>query len=166
MSEVRINVGCGVHLAKGWTNIDVHYGDDVYPDITASATDLPFEDSSVDKIYAGHFLEHVDLGEPMKKVLDEFRRVLTIDGEAMFVGPDLTRAEKDWPEMIEAIEAHEGDWEGHGHSWDSREETILDFLKEFGWDAVAIPIEHVPEPWPVVSRIGWQCAASARPKQQ
>lgn len=167
MKETRINIGCGVHYAEGWINIDVHYGDDIYPDIVASVIEgLPFKDKTVDKIYAGHFLEHIDLDGEMDDVLNELKRVLSDDGEVMFVGPDLTRAEKDWPEMIEAIIPHEGDWHGHGHSWESREETILELLDESGWDATALPILEVPDEWPVVSKIGWQCAVAAKPKRE
>lgn len=161
---MKINLGCGEFRAEGWVNVDIYNGDGPLPDIVASAYNMPFDDNSVTHLYAGHFLEHIAL-EDLPLILTEIKRILTLDGEVMFVGPDLTRAEENWPEMIAPILNGEGRWHGDAHLWESREETILDLLEKENWEASAIPIADVDIKWPVTSYIGWQYAISALPKQ-
>lgn len=160
---MKVNLGCGEYYAQGWTNVDSYGGEGTVPDVVASAYDLPFEDGSVYKLYAGHFLEHIALDD-LPKIFKEIERVLAPDGEVMFVGPDLTRAEQDWPEMVPAILNGEGRWPGDAHLWESREDTILDVLEASDWHAAALPVAEVSEEWPLTSRIGWQYAVMAAPK--
>lgn len=161
---MKVNLGCGEFRAEGWVNVDVQSEDGPLPDVVASAYDMPFDDNSVTHLYAGHFLEHIAF-EDLPLILKEIARILTPDGEVMFVGPDLTRAEENWPEMVAPILNGEGRWPGDEHLWESREETIMDLLKEEGWEATAIAIADVDSKWPVTSYIGWQYAISALPKQ-
>lgn len=161
---MKLNVGCGNHYAPGWTNTDITKEDGgPQPDVVCSVLDLPFEDDSVDRIYAGHVLEHLSLDD-VPKALAEFRRVLAEDGELMLVGPDLTRAEKYFPEEVEPIRYGAGRWAGDVHLWESREDTMAEILADNGWDVkIYADITHVPNRWPVTSRIGWQFAMKAIP---
>lgn len=59
---MKLNLGCGIHLKKGFINIDIDKRvDPKYPfkrlDLNKS---LPFKDNSVDYIYTNHALEHID----------------------------------------------------------------------------------------------------------
>lgn len=162
MSQTWINVGCGEFRADGWINIDMTSEDGgPQPDIQASADDLPFEDKSVHRIYAGHVLEHISL-DAVPEVLKEFKRVLADDGILAIVGPDLTRAEESFPDEIDNIKYGADRWAGDVHLWDSRESTMLSILLENGWAVEAVPIESdALNDWPVASRIGWQFAVMA-----
>lgn len=55
---IRLNVGCGDYPLEGWVNVDVRALPGV--DVVSRAEALPFADSSVTEIYAGHVLEHLE----------------------------------------------------------------------------------------------------------
>jgi SAM-dependent methyltransferase len=75
--SVRLNLGCGTDIKKGYINVDFKksLGVDLICDF--NNTVLPFVDNSVDEIILSHVLEH--LVEPLKLVL-ECHRVLKKDG--------------------------------------------------------------------------------------
>ena len=84
---VRLNLGSGKLKLDGYTNIDD--APEVEPDVCAGAVDylksLPA--GSVDEIYAGHFLEHLEY-EDGQQVLKECHRVLRSGGTIGVVVPD------------------------------------------------------------------------------
>lgn len=159
---VKVNVGCGEFYAEGWINIDrTQEEGGPQPDIVASAESLPLQNSCVDRIYAGHVLEHVELIE-VPKILAEFERVLKNDGVLVVVGPDLTRAEYDYPDLIPDIKYGGARWEGDTHLWESRESTMYRILKDEGWETKIYPIESPAlDDWPVTSTAPWQFAIAA-----
>lgn len=160
---IQINVGCGEFRAEGWLNVDIYSGDEgPQPDIIASAEDLPFGTGTVDRIYAGHILEHIAL-EKVPEILEEFKRVLAPTGGLLVVGPDLDRAEVDYPDHVEIIKTGGHRWPGDEHLWESRESTMLELLKDGGWDVAAAPVHQVflTGLWPITSGIGWQFAIFA-----
>lgn len=73
---IKLNLGCGQDIRKGWVNIDRAKGDgvNIVHDITKR---LPFEDESVDFILVSHVLEHIIHFED---VIPEFHRVLKPGG--------------------------------------------------------------------------------------
>ena len=81
---VRLNIGCGPDQPEGWVNLDSN--PDEEPDIVADVRHLPFDDDSVDEIYASHILEHIDCREP---VLEEWCRVLRPGGLITIAVPDI-----------------------------------------------------------------------------
>ena len=84
---VRINLGCGRLKLEGFVNVDQF--DDVEPDVVSDATSFlgSQEDNSVDEIYAGHFLEHLDY-EQGQALLSECFRALRSGGRLGIVVPD------------------------------------------------------------------------------
>lgn len=110
---LKIDVGCGNRPRKGYIGVDK------YPkkraEIQAEAHDLPFEDGEVDAINSSHMIEHIH--NPMvEKVIQEFHRVLKVDGLLTLRCPDFERLLEMWIE---------GDYEyrwGIGHH------------KIFGWE--------------------------------
>lgn len=80
-----LDVGCGHnihHLKKGDVGIDLQKG---LCDIQAPAYNLPFNNSSFDKIIMGHVLEHLmNLGTALKEV----KRVLKPDGVLLIEVPN------------------------------------------------------------------------------
>lgn len=74
---IRINLGCGWrNFGKDWVHID---GGN-YPHLNSrDITKLPYEDSSVDLIYASHVIEYFDR-EEIVTILNEYKRALKSGG--------------------------------------------------------------------------------------
>jgi len=70
MTEVKLDIGCGLKKREGFLGIDIVRTESV--DIIAKVENLPFKDSSVDVIYTRHTLEHVD---DFEKAVKEMWRV-------------------------------------------------------------------------------------------
>ena len=86
---MMLNLGCGDHRAPApWVNIDRWPG--VHPDVVASADALPFRSGSVERLYCGHLLEHLEWETELPEALAEIRRVTD---SVCFVGPDYDRAQ-------------------------------------------------------------------------
>ena len=84
----KILLGCGNKKRNGWINIDID--ESVKPDFIGSATELPFEDGTIDCIDSQHMFEHLFLKE-VDKALSEWIRVLKIGGELLIELPNLDR---------------------------------------------------------------------------
>jgi predicted SAM-dependent methyltransferase len=85
---MKLHLGCGKRdFGEGWVNIDradfphVHYHD---------ITELPFDNCSVEYIYASHVLEYFDQFEVIE-VLKEWHRVLKPGGVLRVAVPDFTQ---------------------------------------------------------------------------
>ncbi|MGG7646401.1 class I SAM-dependent methyltransferase [Rhodovulum sp. YNF3179] len=81
-----LQIGGGYHLVKeeGWINGDIIAGD-----IFLNATKkLPFENESLDAVFAEQFLEHISL-ESAAFLLKEIHRCLKPNGTIRFATPDL-----------------------------------------------------------------------------
>jgi predicted SAM-dependent methyltransferase len=87
---LRLHLGCGKRILPGYVNIDIGTSGDMSADIRH----LPFEDTSVDEIYASHVLEHFGRHE-VANVLSEWSRVLRPGGQIYIAVPN-----------IEAVVAH------------------------------------------------------------
>ena len=75
---ISLNLGCGFNKEDGYINIDNR--SEVDPDLICDVTEgLPFEDSSVDKVQAVNFLEHILIGKTIF-VIEEIYRVLKDKG--------------------------------------------------------------------------------------
>lgn len=202
---MRLNIGCGPHYAKGWTNVDVVSipSADINPDVVASIDNLPFDDGSVELLYAGHCVEHlsilpthlppIKIGEvavpampnqapigllsQFDDAMREIARVLAADGQAAFVCPDVYRAIHWWKEgraewnLVDAcLEGPDAGidpataWDGCFHQWNCHEQRLLEQVQRTFPNAIAVPMESsFLDPFPMVSRVGWQCAVVIRP---
>ena len=66
-SELRLNLGCGSDLRKGWVNVDLHGGAQVKLDL--NSRNWPWEDNSVCEVSLHHVLEHLpDTVQVMKEI--------------------------------------------------------------------------------------------------
>lgn len=77
--EIHLDIGCGDNKkAPYFTGIDIdkYEGVDIIQDLRF--TPLPFEDNSVDGVYASHFLEHLTFDENLY-LFNEIYRVLKPD---------------------------------------------------------------------------------------
>ena len=82
---IKINMGCGWRdFGKDWVHID---GGD-YPHLDSKDIfNLPYDDDSVDLIYASHVIEYFNRGE-VKDVLNEWIRVLKPNGTLRLAVPN------------------------------------------------------------------------------
>lgn len=83
----NINMGCGpTNFGSNWVHID---GGD-YPHLDSKdITKLPYEDNTVDLIYASHVIEYFD-DEEVFPLLQEWKRVLKPGGVLQLAVPDLS----------------------------------------------------------------------------
>lgn len=83
---VEVELGCGKNKRAGAIGIDCRQVPeaDIWMDLDKS--DLPFKDSSVDKIYASHVIEHLDYFH----IMDEMHRVLKDGGTVEIAVPYFT----------------------------------------------------------------------------
>lgn len=85
-NKLRLNLGCWVFKMMGYINIDI---DPQFADVVADCNKLPYEDNSVDEIYAGHILEHCV--DPYI-ALAEWKRVMKEGAQINVVIPDMKKA--------------------------------------------------------------------------
>lgn len=109
-SMLRLNVGCGDYALPdhaGWVNIDS--SSDSKADHVEIVPPLVYGSESVDEIYAGHFLEHLDVPQ-REYFMAECYRVLRPGGLLGLLVPD-TR---------EIMRRYLGDMGDYGQSADGR----------------------------------------------
>lgn len=83
--ELRLHVGSGTQRLEGWVNVDLRKLPEV--DVALDVRDgLPFRD--VDKVYAEHFLEHLDVDVAVDFLLD-VRTILRPGGWLRLSTPNL-----------------------------------------------------------------------------
>jgi predicted SAM-dependent methyltransferase len=133
---LKIHLGCGPQILKGWINIDnLEYpGVDRVLDVTQG---LPFEDVSF--VFAEHFIEHLAYPDGLS-LLRECRRVLREDGVLRLSTPNL-----DWvwmthyrlgmsePEEVQACFALNRAFRGWGHQFLYNERTLRATLNDAGF---------------------------------
>lgn len=71
-SPIKLNIGAGNKPIDGFISVDIKDG--------INANSLPYEDASVDEVYASHVLEHFPY-EQTVDVLREWSRVLKPGGK-------------------------------------------------------------------------------------
>lgn len=157
VARTRLNVGCGEFKAKGWINIDLQENAMVHPDVEADIRSLPYQDGTVEAVYLGHVLEHLEQ-EDVELALKEVGRVLGDEGRLCVVGPNLDR-------MVPGSAEHESArvgamrWDADAHKWDCTATLLLAMCTDAGFSMRQVPITSpLLDEWPVTSRIWWQAA--------
>lgn len=89
----RMNIGCGSFPLPFWANVD--RDPLTVAQIHAIVPPIPAKDESLDEIYAGHFLEHLDRVEA-REFLRECMRCLVPGGRLGLVVPDTREVMKRW----------------------------------------------------------------------
>lgn len=85
-SDLKLHLGCGKNIKKGWINIDLNNRADLQLDLREN---LPFGNDSCSMIYSEHFLEHIDYPEQVTTLLKECHRILKPGGVFSVSVPDI-----------------------------------------------------------------------------
>lgn len=89
----RLNLGCGLAVAEGWTNVDIDdHGQEHVLDVRDG---LPFPDGHFGLVVANHVL-HMLTFQELPGVLAEVRRVLAADGVLRIIEADPIKAFRAW----------------------------------------------------------------------
>lgn len=162
---MKLDIGPGDWSAPDdWTSVDqVQRAGRV--DVIGSLLDLPFEDGSVEKVYCGHVMEHIE-EENLPRAFAEIGRVLEPDGVLMIVGPDYKRAkEQGEPQfLLDSIKASPREEylasEGAVHAWTCDEGRMRKHVEAAGFRCRPLPVAEVDsEEWPIGDRKArWQFA--------
>jgi predicted SAM-dependent methyltransferase len=134
--KVKLHVGCGPRILKGWINIDLsyepyhnymqYYTDKFYPESIRGdqsdfyATDvtknpLPFPDNSVDVIFHEDFLEHLNQRDQIL-FLSETCRILKNGGIHRINTPNLITSMRDHSNFSRGYDGvYTDEWNKHGH---------------------------------------------------
>jgi hypothetical protein len=161
-------LGCGEYPAFGWYNVDVNTTYGVKSDVTMDVTrEFPVEVGVAEKIYAGHILEHIEY-DIVIDVLNFWYGHAATGCELLVVGPDSDRgramraAGQLTDEELAGLGINHVQGYGFGHLWESTEANTRELMDKSLWTVTGMQqIEHVPPPWPITSRIGWQFAIFA-----
>ena len=81
---MKLNLGCGKNIQKGWINVDAVKIDGVDIVCDLNKFPWPFDDDSVDTILMDNILEHLD---DVVKVMEEVYRILKVNGNAEIIVP-------------------------------------------------------------------------------
>jgi SAM-dependent methyltransferase len=166
----NINVGCGTHYAKGWTNIDLVYLPEhkTTPDVVADPLKgLPIPDNSVDRVYLGHILEHIRW-DHIVDFATEMLRVLVPGGECAVVGPDFFLTIDLWSKGALPLSGVRGvmenaapflnggeGWDGARHQWNCYESRASDVMQHAGFEideSFTGRLTHLRKAkWPVIA---------------
>ena len=91
---MKVNVGCGNDIRKGWVNLDFRDEDGV--DVVADITEgMPFKDGECDELLCQDVLEHFPLAMT-DKILSEWARVLRKGGYITIEVPNMELNFKHW----------------------------------------------------------------------
>jgi len=89
MSNMKINLGCGGTHKKGYLNVDAF--DDTIADKIMSASDLKFEDNTIDEILLSQAIEHLGIIQSLYTISECFR-VLKPNAKLIIETPDIRAA--------------------------------------------------------------------------
>lgn len=159
----KLNVGSWCFPMDGWINMEGNPALATRPTIISGMDGrLPFRDGSLEAVYCGHVLEHIRWAH-VPPFLAECARVLEPGGGFAAVGPDCDRAVAEGHPDAHGWAGDESLWDGTGepHVWKCTEASLLELVAGVFPDARAVPITDLPEEWPAVSRVWWQCAVVA-----
>ena len=153
---VRLHVGCGPRVLKGWLNIDLayepfeaylrYYGDRFYPPEVRGARSeffaidpthgLPLPDDSVAVIFHEDFIEHLSQRDALV-FLAETYRVLRCDGVHRVNTPNLiTSMRRSSDFTLGAAGVHVGEWDRHGHLNVLSPSSLEEFARLVGYQRI------------------------------
>jgi SAM-dependent methyltransferase len=94
---VKVNLGCGRKLLKGFINVDIGYDFKDKSFVKADVRDLPFKDNYADYILVRQVLEHLNFMN-VPNALHEWIRILKPGGRMVITCPNFDLMAQDWLE--------------------------------------------------------------------
>lgn len=117
--RIKINLGCGIYVKKGWINVDKFFTEDELKNnsgkskyalfekgakyVQADIINLPFPDNYADLIEAHEVMEHLSLWD-IEKAFKEVYRVLKKGGRFFMHSPSFNGVVIDWLRMNNNID--------------------------------------------------------------
>ncbi len=86
---MKLNLGCGNKVMKGYINIDSVKSDVVDKVMDLNKLPYPFKTNSIDEVYMRNILEHLD--DPIQ-VIHEVKRILKASGKLVIIVPHFSCA--------------------------------------------------------------------------
>jgi SAM-dependent methyltransferase len=85
-TELKIDLGCGNNKQEGYIGIDRIKFDKVDIVLNLGIDPLPFENDTVDEVYASHFVEHLTAVERVR-LFNELYRVMKVGSKMTMIVP-------------------------------------------------------------------------------
>lgn len=135
---LKLNIGCGKRRILGYVGVDAVHGQNV--DKVALATELPYQDNSVDEILAVHVWEHFSLDQ-CETVISEWWRVLKHKGTLTLELPCIRKCCENFlkgkPESL-GLRGIYGDPDTHStifdiHKWGWTHKSLSEWLTQRGF---------------------------------
>ena len=92
---LKVNLGCGGNIVKGFVNIDDFLITDNPDFLRGNAKNIPLETGTVDYLVCDQMLEHIPMAD-IHIVLSEIRRVLKEGAKCVIIVPDFRDAAEEW----------------------------------------------------------------------
>jgi GT2 family glycosyltransferase len=150
MNKMRLNLGCGKYPLPGFVNIDIKKTDGV-DKVFDLSRGIPYKSNSIDEIYLGHFIEHLDFPTALF-ILRECFRVLKLGGVITAVSPDLEYFKNKAIEIFNYYIFPTPDVEITPHKSAWRSNALIRYMQIIGFDEVQ---EAEDSPY-LTARVPWQ----------
>ena len=133
---MKLHLGCGDRILKGWTNIDIlPWNSQVFE---GDVTIFTFDDNSIDEIYASHVLDHLSRNEELDRALSEWYRVLKPGGVLRVAVSDFERVVSMYIEGLDLerlwghiVGGHKDKYDRHGCVFDFK--LLKTYLEKHGF---------------------------------
>jgi predicted SAM-dependent methyltransferase len=142
----RVNIGCGHIQPEGYINVDAREIPGV--DIISSASDLIFEDGSLDEIYCSHLIEHFTELELKRKILPHWQLKLAPQGILRITVPDAKsmmsaymKGEMSFDDLRKVTYGAQ-DYEGDFHYTMFTVESLSALLTEAGFKSIELVADN------------------------
>lgn len=169
-----LNPGCGPYYMDNWLNTEFEEGavpsepdlaNSTYKaDLYCDYFDLPnlLEERSFEKIYFGHFLEHIH----EHRIIESLKIGISLvkdGGKFMIVGPDYNKAQRMGVDPGFLVQVGKHDYNGdpdhpYSHKWESNEERTIAYMEKAGLQDVhaVMPATTMRPHWPNRANHLWQ----------
>lgn len=161
---MKLNLGSNKFVLKDFINIDKigYLGVDRILEIKDR---LDYSDETIEEIYMGHFIEHLEV-EDVINLLKDCYRMLKEDGKITIIIPDFEKIfqQFDFKTANQLVMARNvpkeinpsGEEDPHKSLW--TDYYLINILKEIGFKDI-ITLENSPH---LTSRVEWQSIITAR----